>query len=262
MKLFRWILLILPIILNSCGNYKRFTYLQPDGPEINDTIYQQNLIFYKLQPADILYVKVLSIDKTVTELFIRDASSNSASMTGGGNNAGMYITGYSIDKDGNITLPIIGKIQVAGLTIEETKQKIQNQATSYITDAQVEVKLLSFKVSLLGEVSNPGQYNIYNDKANVFEAIAQAGDLTYNGNRKRVLIVRSINNNTKTIRVDLTTRKILSSDQYYLQPNDIIYVEPLKTTVFRLRVSDYSILLTLITSSISVMLLINQALKK
>jgi polysaccharide export outer membrane protein len=175
---------------------------------------------------------------------------------------GMYLTGYSIDKEGNIMLPILGKIHVAGSTVEEVKQNIQTLATSYVKDAKAEVKLVSFKISMLGEVTHPGQITIYNDRANIFEAISLAGDISYNGNRRKITIVRNYNNTSKTIKVDLTQRDILSSPQYFLQPNDIVYVEPLRSTAFRLRVSDYSVFLTLITSSITAVLLITQALKK
>jgi polysaccharide export outer membrane protein len=111
---------------------------------------------------------------------------------------------------------------------------------------------------MLGEVIRPGQYTIFNDRANIFEAISLAGDISYNGNRRNVLIVRTLINGTKTIKVDLTKRELLSSQQYYLQPNDIVYIEPYRTTAFRLRVADYSVFLTLITSTITAVLLINQ----
>ena len=248
-------LLILAIILFSSCSYKRFTYLQTSKPE-TDTLYKQNLILYKLQPADILYVKVLSLDKNVTEMFNQDVVSNFGSYSGG-----IFIVGHSVDIEGNVNLPILGKIYVAGLTIDEAKQKIEQLATTYVNDARIELKLVSFKISMVGEFNHPGQYTIANDRSNIFEAIALAGDVSYNGNRRNVLIVRALNNGTKTIRVDLTKRELLSSQQYFLQPNDIVYVEPYKTTVFRLRVADYSIFLTLITSTITAILLINNATK-
>jgi polysaccharide export outer membrane protein len=257
MKQYSWFLLIVLVFFGSCGNYKRFTYLQTTKPENADTLYRQNLIQYKLQPADVLYVKILSLDKSITELFNLDASASYSpyiSSLGGS----MYLMGYSIDNVGYIILPILGKVHVAGLTIEEAKQIIQKLAESYITDARAEVKLVSFKISMLGEVIRPGQYTIFNDRANIFEAISLAGDISYNGNRRNVLIVRTLINGTKTIKVDLTKRELLSSQQYYLQPNDIVYIEPYRTTAFRLRVADYSVFLTLITSTITAVLLINQ----
>jgi len=224
--------------------------LQASKPE-TDTLYKRNLILYKLQPADLLYVKVLSLDKNITDMFNPDILTSV-----GSNNSGMFILGHSIDIEGNVSLPILGKVNVAGLTIDEAKQKIEQLAITYVNDARIELKLVSFKISMVGEFNHPGQYVISNDRSNIFEAISMAGDISYNGNRRNLLIVRAFANGTKTIRVDLTKRELLSSSQYYLQPNDIVYVEPYKTTVFRLRVADYSIFLTLITSTITAILLI------
>jgi len=237
-------------------------YLQTVPPNRPDSLYTNSFLHYKLQPADILYVRIVSLDETITKMFNQDVGAAGSSTQIGGPMGGMYITGFSIDKDGNIILPILGKIQVTGMTVDDAKQKIQKIAESYVTDARAEVKLVSFKISMLGEVKTPGQYTIFNDKANIFEAISLAGDITYNGNRRRVTIIRNYNNTSQTIKVNLTQRDILSSPQYFLQPNDIVYVEPLKSTAFRLRVSDYATFLTLITSTITATLLITQALKK
>jgi len=249
------------IFLSSCGYYKRFTYLQTVPPNKPDSLYVNTILQYKLQPSDILYVKITSLDETITKLFGSENAASSTS-TSGSVGGGMYLTGYSIDNEGNISIAILGKVHVAGQTIDEVKKKVQTLAESYVKDAKTDVKLVSFKISMLGEVNRPGQITIYNDRANIFEAISLAGDISYNGNRRKVTIVRNYNNTSTTIKVNLTQRDILSSPQYYLQPNDIIYVEPLKSTAFRLRVSDYSIFLTLITSTITAVLLITQATKK
>lgn len=243
------------IVFASCGQYKRFTYLQPVGKPPLDSLYKKTFTWYKLQPADILYIRVISLDKNVTEMFNIDQSSVTTSIggSGGGN---YFMMGHSVDKDGYISLPVLGKIQVAGSTIEEARTIIQKKAEEYINDARTEVKLVSFKVSFLGEVRSPGQINIFSDKANILEGVSLAGDITYNGNRKKVLILRSFETGTKTINVDLTRRDILSSPLYYLQPNDIVYVEPLKTAAFRMRVMDYSTFLTLFTSTLTTVLLV------
>lgn len=248
------------VLLTSCNQYHRFTYLQPSIPE-KDTIYTTAFRQYKLQPADILNVRVMSIDKNVNELFNADVSSSSSSV-GGMAAGGMYLTGHSININGLIHLPVIGDVPVVGLTLEEVTQKIQLLAADYIKDAHIEVKLVSFKISMIGEVNHPGQITIFNDKANIFEAIALSGDLSYYGNRKNLLLVRTVSGGVKTIKVDLTQRSLLKSEQFYLQPNDIVYIEPLRTTVFRLRVADYSVFLTLLTSTVTAIFLITQATKK
>jgi polysaccharide biosynthesis/export protein len=260
MKQFLYFLFII-LFFSSCGYYKRFTYLQTVPPEKPDSLYAASISFYKLQPADILHVKVSSLNENINKLFDLETAVSSSALTGS-SGGGMYLMGYSIDKDGFIALPILGKVPVAGLTMDEARDKIQKLTESYISEGRVDVKLVSFKISMLGEVHQPGQYSIFNDRANIFEAISLAGDVTYNGNRRRVYIVRNFIKGSQTIKIDLTQRSILSSAQYYLQPNDIVYVEPLKSTAFRLRVSDYSVFITLLTSTITAVLLITQALNK
>jgi polysaccharide export outer membrane protein len=261
MKFIKYTLILSIIFLSSCGYYKRFTYLQTNPPNRPDSTYLNNILTYKLQSADILNVKILSIDENITKMFNQETIGTTANIAGGAMGA-MYLSGYSIDREGYITLPILGRIQVIGLTVDESKQKIQKVAEAFVTDARVDIKLVSFKISMIGEVRSPGQITIFNDKANIFEAVALAGDITYNGNRRKVTIIRNYGNTSTTIKLDLTQRDILSSQQYYLQPNDIIYVEPLKSTAFRLRVSDYATLLTLITSTITAVLLVTQAINK
>ncbi len=248
------ILLLFAVLLASCGQYKRFTYIQPSLANSKDTLFIKSFTEYKLQPSDILKIDVLSIDKNVSQMFNKDITSNATSSGGAGGT--YYLTGYSLDTDGNINLPVLGKIMVAGLTVNEAKDLIQNRAETYIKDAQIEVKLLSFKINFLGEVSNPGQLTVFSDRSNILEAISMAGDLTYNGNRKKVIILRSYQNNTKLIEVDLTNRDLLNSPKYFLQPNDIVYVEPLKTTTFRLRLAEYSTIMSFFTSTVALAVLI------
>lgn len=250
------------ILLNSCGFYKRYTYIQPPIPVKNDTIlYQRKLLTYKIQPNDVLYIKIQSLDKTVTELFNSNSSISNQSMMGSGVGS-MYLMGNPVDINGFINLPIIGKVYVAGLTVGEAQDTVQKLATVFISDARTDLKLVSFKISMLGEINGKGSFTIFADRANILEAIAQAGDISYNGNRKKVLIIRSFNEGTRTITVDLTKRELLSSEQYYLQPNDIIYVEPLKTAIFRIKIADYSVFLSIITSTIAMVLLVANLTKK
>jgi polysaccharide biosynthesis/export protein len=243
-------------VLYSCGQYKRFTYIQPDAARLHDSIYNKSFIYYKLQPADILQVNVQSMDKNITEVFNDNGSgSNNSSSTSTSGSSG-YMVGHSVDIDGNINLPVMGKIQVAGKSVDEARDLIQEHAEEYIKDAKVVVKLLSFKVYFLGELGGKGMQTIYSDRANILECISLAGDISYNGNRKKVTILRSYQQTTRVIEVDLTRRDLLSSPLYYLQPNDIVYVEPLKSTMFRMRLNEYSPILTFFTSAIAFVVLI------
>lgn len=253
-------ILLLVLLLASCGQYKRFTYIQPTAANNKDTIFIKDFTEYKLQPADILKVDVLSMDKNVTQMFNKDIASSSNIYSGSGGGS-YYLLGYSIDVDGNINLPILGKLSIAGLTVAGAKNLIQQRASEYIKDAQIDIKLLSFRIFFIGEVMRPGPQTVYSDRANILEAISMAGDLSYNGNRKKVNILRSEKNSTKVIEVDLTRRDLLTSSKFYLQPNDVVYVEPLKTTTFRLRLSEYAGIMSFFTSTVTLIVLITNLSK-
>jgi len=257
MKNIVW-LTFLVLLLSSCNQYKRFTYLQAPIVE-RDSFYTNKLTPYKLQPNDNLYIKITSpVDKATEELFTSKTEGTSSMF--GGQGGGLYLMGYIVDIEGFIYLPVLGKIHVSGNTVDEVRQKVQDLVGKMSSNMHVEIKLLSFKVAVLGEINSPGQLTVLSDRANILEVLAMAGDLSYNGNRKKILILRSYENGTQPIEVDLTKRSLLKSDLYYLKPNDIIYIEPYKTTAFRMRIAEYSQFLTLITSTITAVLLINNAL--
>jgi polysaccharide biosynthesis/export protein len=248
-----YILFIVLVLFASCTSYKDITFLRNLDPKTTDSLIITKSNSYKIQPADILYIKVNCMDANINEVFNKSSlTSNMMSY----NLGGFYVIGYTVESDGTISLPVLGRIFISGSTIAEASAAIQKQADKYISNAQVELKLVSFKISVLGEVKKPGQYNIYNDKANIFEALALAGDLTYYANRKTVLILRSDIKGTKTYRINLTKKDILASDLYYLQPNDIVYIEPLKSAGLRQSASDYSTLITAISATLTTIILI------
>lgn len=254
------VLLLIIALTYSCGQYKRFTYIQPSEANSKDTIFIKDYTEYKLQPADILKIDVLSMDKNVTEMFNSEMTKNLTSTTGI-SNSGFYLIGYSIDNEGNLNLPILGKLKVAGLTVSETRNLIQKLAVEYIKDAQIEIRLLSFKVYFLGEFARPGMQTVYSDRANILEAVSMAGDITYNGNRKKLSILRSYQDKTKLIEVDLTQQGILTSPEFFLQPNDVVYVKPLRSTIFRIRLIEYAGIMSFFTSTVTLVVLINNLSK-
>lgn len=242
------------ILTSSCAQYKDITYLRNLHNNPTDTIFKGAISDYKIQPADILYIKINSLDENISKMFNQDLLANSSVIS---TQSGIFVAGYTVDNEGNISLPLIGKVNVGGKNINESQKTVQEIVVKFISDARIDLRLMSFKISILGEVKKPGQYSIFNDKANIFEAIALAGDLTYYANRKQILILRTEKNNEiHTIRVDMTDKAILSSDYFLLQPNDIVYVEPLKSAAIRLSASDYSILLSAFTATLTSIILI------
>lgn len=246
-----WLGLLIIWIFASCTQQKHIIYLQGHNQEAAESVYQVNKQNYLLQPDDILFIKILSINKEITEVFnLNNPTTNSAqSFTP----AGLYINSYSVNDSGNVELPILGKIYIQGKTLEDAKGLIQAKVDEFLTDATVIVKLVSYKITVLGEVVRPGTYNNYNQRINILEALGMAGDVTSYGNKKNVSIIRPTNEGTRTYKVDLTDRNLLSSENYYLLPNDIVYIEPLRNKAFRMNAPNISILLSSITTLVLVL---------
>jgi polysaccharide biosynthesis/export protein len=186
--------------------------------------FNSNNVDYALQPNDILSVVVKSLDPSNTELFNLQVHQNYGNING----HSMYLAGYTIDGEGFVKLPIIGKIQVANLNLQQAEDRVQEEIDKYLRNATVILKMVSFKVAMLGEVRNPGYYYVFNAKANVFEGLGMAGDITQTGNHKNVKLIRQNDTGSEVHVLDLTSTRILESNKFHLMPNDIIYVEPLK----------------------------------
>ncbi len=135
-------------------------------------------------------------------------------------------TGYLVDEEGKVDLPIIGKIYLAGLTRMEATKTLQEKYLEYLKHPVVNIQIQNFKVTVLGEVARPGTFQIPNERITLLEAIGLAGDLRITGERNNVLVIRDRNGNKTEYRVDLTTKDVLSSPVYYLEQNDVVYVEP------------------------------------
>ncbi|MDR3142069.1 MAG: polysaccharide biosynthesis/export family protein [Tannerellaceae bacterium] len=140
-----------------------------------------------------------------------------------------YMPSYLVDTDGSITFPVVGKVQAAGLSKQELIDSLKGKIARYIEgDVSITVSIVNYKVTLMGEVVRPGALSIRNEKLSIIDAIGQCGDLTINGNRKNILIIRDNNGVKEFGRVDLTDPAIFASPYYYLRQNDMIYIEPNK----------------------------------
>lgn len=220
--------------MTSCVSQKKILYLQKE--QMSDSIasieYQNKRSFdYKVQPGDALYIRVSSMDKNFAEFFNSGGTNSSMSgYSGGGNssgNAAIYLNGFNVSDEGTIDFPYAGKIYVKDLTIDEIQQKIQNIISEYQKETIVYVKLGLFNLTILGEVSRPGQYQVYQSDINLFQALAMAGNATDFGNKKKVKIIHQTTEGSQIVRVNMNDADILANPEYYLKPNDIIYVEPL-----------------------------------
>lgn len=245
-------LMILTVLfISSCRSSKDFTLFQDlttnqQMPGFTGTIQE-----YKIRPFDNLYINIKTLNPEVNKLF--DASESTTSYSAGtqqmyGDNVSQYINGYQVDSTGLISLPIIGNIEVSGLTLKQIQERIQKRSLEFLKEPNVKVKLLSFKININGEVKNPGVYYSYNEKLNILEAISMANGLTDNAEINKTIVVRETPNGTSSYMVDLTSKNLLSSKVYYLQPNDLIYIKPGKNKHVELNATSYSLLLTTITT--------------
>ncbi len=244
------------LIFSSCTTQKQITYLQ-DIDTISQPVFpRQETPDYRIRKGDILYVKISSLDPRVNEIYNPNFSQNQVNMFN--NDQSLYIYGYSVNDTGYVDIPLIGTIRVEGLTIAQASKAIKDQTDKVLRHASATVKLLSFKYSVLGEVARPGMYTNFNDQLTVLEALSRAGDINEYGNRKKVLVLRPTKDNkTITYRIDLTSSKFLSSDAFYLLPNDIVYVKPLKSRSFRANIP----VLGIVLSSISTLILVLSFIK-
>lgn len=229
------LLFIVLVTGHSCIHNKQLKYLQ-DVDEVAEFFPHKHK--YTIREGDLLYVRILTLDMAFHEMFEPDTRYRERVMT---NEPGLYIEGYAVNDKGNITLPVLENIHVAGNTVEEAKAVIQKEVDELFKDAKVELKLLNFRVTVLGEVARPGVYNNYLDHLTVFEAIGRAGNITEYGNRTNVLLMRQGKNSTTTIKLDLTASDIINSEAYFLQPNDIIIVEPNSSRAFNLNIPTISL---------------------
>lgn len=182
---------------------------------------------YRLQSFDILSISIKAIDPKIVEIFNTDLSSSTNI-----SEQSFYSKGYSIDDHGNIRMPILGEVNLLGYTLDEARIKIENQLLENhfkeTAGIYVSVKLAGFRYTVNGEVGTTGSRILYQDRVNILEAIANSGDITITGNRKDVKVIRQFPQGSETYSIDLTDEKAVLSPVYYLQPNDYIYVKPLK----------------------------------
>lgn len=210
----------------SCVPQKKMLYLK-EAEMVTKTLSKEYVndrsIDYKLQPGDNLYIHVIN---TIDE---RSAASINGDVRGYlSSDANIYLQTTTVDEDGCVEMPLVGKIQVKNLTVDEAKDRLQKAINTYINGSMLVVKLASFNLTLLGEVTRPGMYKVYQSQINLFEAVSMAGNMTNFAKKKAVKIIRQTDNGSEIITVDMGKADILSSPYYYLKPNDIVYVEPLK----------------------------------
>lgn len=235
-KIFSAILLL--FVLSSCVSNKRTVYFQGE-PNVKSDIYKLNNEPYKIQVGDVLLIEIKSIDPQMVSLF-----QPSTSATAGA------INGYTLDRHGNIRLPYLGELNVLGYTVTEVREKIENGLKLFIKNTEglfVQVKLAGIKFIVTGEVGSPGTVNLQQEQVSIIEAIANAGEINDMGDKTKVEIIRNTADGLKKYNIDLTAIDVFNSDLYYIEPNDIIYVTPLKRKPWGVGTTGLSVFTTFIS---------------
>ncbi len=210
---------------SSCISNKQLVYFPDPRLNTDSLINTYNVPgVYRLQPRDVLSIKIKTLDAQSSEYFNMQSENGVVNL----NPASIYVSGYSVNDSGAIELPEIGALGVAGLTVNEAQNKIEKALEVYLKKATIIVKLVSFKITILGEVRSPGYYYVYNDQATVLEGLGLAGDLTDFGNRENITIIRQNDDGVGAVLVNLKDPKFLASPYYFLKPNDVIYIQPVK----------------------------------
>lgn len=214
---------ILTCMLLSCGSVKDIAYLQ-GGDSLFDKMAVSDTFEMKIRKDDILDIVVSCADPTLLTPF----NINSVGYGIGYSGSTGANRGYLVEVDGTINFPLLGKIKVVGLSRRKLRELIQDGLKNggYIKDPIVTVRFLNFRIMVLGEVARPGTFNITSERITLFEALSLAGDLTIHGRRNRVAVIREQDGVRTILYHDLRSRDVFKSPDYYLQQNDMVYVEP------------------------------------
>jgi polysaccharide biosynthesis/export protein len=246
-SLYKTAVILIMIFTASCVPVKQLNYFNDlnelDEPGINPRT--QKLIM----PFDKVYIKVISIDAPTNQIFNDNEEMRSGSSNG--------ILGYLVDEAGNVNFPFVGNINVAKLTTSQASEKIQKALGDYVPNVSVTVKYIDNQVTVMGEVLHQGVFPFIQDKLNIYEALGLGGGLTQYGDRKKIILIRNEGTKIMHYRLDLSNSKIAAKDYYYILPNDVIVVEPMKALSSSYQNITYTTILSSITTLIAVLLFTN-----
>jgi len=211
-------------MLPSCATKKDVVYFQ--NAKDFETIVNTSTFTPRFKINDIVSILVSVYDRTgeLTKPF------NLISQTGG---EGGTAIDYLLDADGNIDYPVLGKIKLMGLTVEEAKELLKEKLSegNYLKDPVISMRIKNFRISVLGAVNSPGVYPISGERSNILEALAISGDLNLKGRRDNILVIRDFNGTKTYTRIDITNKEVFNSPVYFLTQNDVVYVEPNKSAI-------------------------------
>lgn len=240
------------LVFSSCVPMKKMLLLK-DAQMVNETqsieYKNERSLDYKIQPGDNLYIKALNIIDEKSSVVLNGEAGRGNTMT---SDASIYLNSFTVNKEGYIDYPLTGLVEVKNLTVEQAKDKLQTELAKYVKETALMVKLSNFDLTIIGEVTKPGKYKVYQSEISILEALALAGNVTDFAKNDAVKIVRRTDDGSEIVTVNVGEADILSSPYYYLKPNDIVYVEPLKFKQWGFTAFPYSTVLSIISLAITI----------
>jgi polysaccharide export outer membrane protein len=224
-------ILFISAALFSCSTNKNVAYFQDIDSlktgEIASASFKEPII----QNDDIISVLIQTIDPKNSDVVNQDSPTLSVGASSASAIGTQQISGFLVDKDGSVEIPLLGKIKIAGLTTSQARDLVKERAKIFYKEPSVQVRFANFKITLIGEVAKPATYTMPNEKVSILDAIGLAGDLTIYGRRENVLLVRDTDGRKTYARFNLNSTDIFKSPYFYLKQNDVIYVEPNKAKI-------------------------------
>src|SRR5690554_1502598 len=219
-------LLILAVLLGSCTTSRKTVYFNdlPDAAQFEWAA--AKFTEPVIQNDDILMINIQTVDPEGASAVNQGTSMQLIGVSSSSNIGNQQTTGFLVDRNGNVTIPMLGEIKVAGLTTHEAKAAIVEKVSVFYKEPTVQVRFANYKFTVLGEVSRPATYTVQNERVTLLDALGMAGDLTIYGRRDNVLLIRDHDGTKEFVRFDLNSATMFESPYFYLKQNDVIYVEP------------------------------------
>lgn len=245
-------ILSITLLFSSCVTQRNVEYLRDKSKQRGDvkTYYDAKVPDYKLKPKDELFIQIKSLDDPSTNVFQQLGVQQSGEMSGNIQPYGASLMSYSVDNEGYIQLPILGNIQVENKSVPQVSAILKDSLEYILSNPTVTVKLVNRFVSVLGEVQDPGHFSYSQEKLTVFDAIGLAGDITDYGDRNDVILVRNEDEKNLRINIDLTSSTLMASEYYYIRPNDMIYVKPMRKKFWGMRQFPFQILFSSLSTAV------------
>lgn len=211
--------------LSSCSSTKRVSYFQDIPDSLAQPLVKKHPAFIepRIKAGDVLSISITTIDASVSNGSAPSGTGSASATTG--------TPTYIVDKNGNVDLPVVGRINVINQTISEVKETLYEKARKYYVNPMVNVRFANFSITILGEVLRPGTYPVSNEKVSVLDAIGLAGDISITGRRDNVLLIREDGEQKMFVRLNLNTVETIQSPYFYLRSGDVLHVEPIKARV-------------------------------